>query len=104
MENNKLKTLINQATTGDNYYQSTVTTPISQEELDKIAKAPIKLEPAVSPQQGWQCPVCGAVMSPWTSTCINCHGNWNYSVTWKYNPYEVTCKTGSDSNSYKSNT
>lgn len=97
MENDKLKTLINQATTGDNYYQPTTTTPISQEELDKIAKAPIKLTPAISPQQGWQCPICGAVMSPWTSVCINCHGNWNYGVTWKYNPYEVTCKTKSDS-------
>lgn len=29
-------------------------------------------------QQGWQCPVCGNVLSPWTTMCP-CHGqpNWN---------------------------
>ena len=26
-------------------------------------------------QQGWECPKCGAVMSPTTSCCINCRGN-----------------------------
>ena len=25
-------------------------------------------------QQGWECPKCGAVMSPSTSVCINCRG------------------------------
>jgi hypothetical protein len=25
-------------------------------------------------QQGWQCPVCKAVMSPTTSVCVNCKG------------------------------
>jgi hypothetical protein len=25
-------------------------------------------------QQGWQCPVCKAVMSPTTSVCVNCRG------------------------------
>jgi hypothetical protein len=26
-------------------------------------------------QQGWECPKCGAVMSPMTSCCVNCRGN-----------------------------
>ena len=26
-------------------------------------------------QQGWECPKCGAVMSPTTSCCVNCRGN-----------------------------
>lgn len=39
--------------------------------------------------QGWQCPVCSAVMSPWTSVCVNCHGNRRYTFN------QVTC-TGSD--------
>lgn len=26
-------------------------------------------------QEGWRCPQCGAVMSPWTSFCVNCRGN-----------------------------
>lgn len=25
--------------------------------------------------QGWECPKCGAVMSPTTSCCVNCRGN-----------------------------
>ena len=25
-------------------------------------------------QQGWQCPVCKAVMSPTTDVCVNCRG------------------------------
>lgn len=25
-------------------------------------------------QQGWECPKCGAVMSPSTSVCVNCRG------------------------------
>lgn len=25
--------------------------------------------------QGWECPKCGAVMSPTTSCCVNCKGN-----------------------------
>jgi ssDNA-binding Zn-finger/Zn-ribbon topoisomerase 1 len=24
------------------------------------------------PSQGWVCPKCGAVMSPWTVTCLYC--------------------------------
>ena len=26
-------------------------------------------------QQGWECPKCGAVMSPHTNCCVNCRGN-----------------------------
>ena len=32
-------------------------------------------------QQGWECPKCGAVMSPTTSVCVNCRGNSNSSAT-----------------------
>lgn len=78
MENKLLKSLINK-TTNDNFYQTTTTTPISQEDLNKVASAPVQLKPFNGPQQGWQCPVCGAVMSPWSSVCINCHGNWHYT-------------------------
>lgn len=31
-------------------------------------------------QQGWQCPVCGAVYSPTTLACFNCTG-WRISNT-----------------------
>jgi hypothetical protein len=44
--------------------------------------------------QGWQCPVCGAVMSPWTSVCVNCHGNWSYTPKVTFDNWQVTC--GSD--------
>ena len=26
-------------------------------------------------ERGWECPKCGAVMSPTTSVCVNCRGN-----------------------------
>ena len=32
-------------------------------------------------QQGWECPKCGAVMSPHTDCCVNCRGNTNIFVT-----------------------
>ena len=32
-------------------------------------------------QQGWECPKCGAVMSPYTDACINCRGNSGVFVT-----------------------
>lgn len=32
-------------------------------------------------QQGWQCLVCGAVMAPWCSSCINCTGHKSITVT-----------------------
>ena len=32
-------------------------------------------------QQGWECPKCGAVMSPHTDCCVNCRGNINIFVT-----------------------
>lgn len=31
-------------------------------------------------QQGWQCPICGAVYSPMTMACMNCTG-WKISNT-----------------------
>ena len=31
-------------------------------------------------QQGWECPKCGAVMSPHTDCCVNCRGNTNTNI------------------------
>ena len=31
-------------------------------------------------QQGWECPKCGAVMSPTTSVCVNCNGRAEVSI------------------------
>lgn len=77
------------------YTPTTTGTGTAKDDLQSLINKAIR---PITPQQGWQCPVCGAVMSPWSSVCVNCHGNWNYNVTWKFNPYEITCKTGSDSN------
>ena len=41
-------------------------------------------------QFGWKCPVCNAVMSPWTSVCVNCHGNSPY--TYPGYPWTITCE------------
>lgn len=30
--------------------------------------------------QGWECPKCGAVMSPTTSVCVNCNGQAQVTV------------------------
>lgn len=32
-------------------------------------------------EQGWQCPVCGAVMSPRERVCINCTGISSFKIT-----------------------
>lgn len=34
----------------------------------------------IGAQQGWQCPVCGSINSPWTTQCP-CHGNPNWITT-----------------------
>lgn len=31
-------------------------------------------------QQGWECPKCGAVMSPTTACCVNCRGNSGHTA------------------------
>ena len=31
--------------------------------------------------QGWECPKCGAVMSPITSVCVNCNGQGQVTVS-----------------------
>lgn len=31
--------------------------------------------------KGWECPKCGAVMSPTTECCVNCKGISEYTVT-----------------------
>ena len=36
--------------------------------------------------QGWECPKCGAVMSPTTSCCINCSGITGGNATTIINP------------------
>lgn len=32
-------------------------------------------------EKGWQCPVCGAVMSPRERVCVNCKGNANIGIS-----------------------
>ena len=32
-------------------------------------------------EKGWECPKCGAVMSPSTMCCVNCRGNSGGVVT-----------------------
>ena len=52
-------------------------------------------------QQGWECPKCGAVMSPTTSCCVNCRGtslettvNTKITLPWEeLFKYNLTGKT-----------
>ena len=32
-------------------------------------------------EKGWECPKCGAVMSPTTECCVNCKGISEYTIT-----------------------
>lgn len=32
-------------------------------------------------EKGWECPKCGAVMSPTTSVCVNCRGVTGFTIT-----------------------
>jgi uncharacterized OB-fold protein len=56
-------------------------------------------------QYGWKCPSCGAVMAPWQSSCINCFGMQQITVTtkpsWSWdtsqNVYNTTTTAKSDS-------
>ena len=42
-------------------------------------------------QQGWECPKCGAVMSPTTACCVNCRGNkGGFSITTIGDPPPIT--------------
>ena len=36
---------------------------------------------AITYQEGWQCPVCKAVMAPWKPSCINCTGTPQLTIT-----------------------
>ena len=57
-----------------------------------------KENPSNYTSYGWVCPKCGAVMSPWASYCINCHGNtfmqpycaWHGIIPPAYGPTVVT--------------
>ncbi len=43
--------------------------------------------------KGWQCPKCGAVMSPTTSVCVNCKGTSEITAE---TPYTVNDYTPED--------
>ena len=40
-------------------------------------------------QQGWECPKCGAVMSPHTNCCVNCRGNKGGYITTTTDPTKI---------------
>jgi uncharacterized OB-fold protein len=37
-------------------------------------------------EKGWECPKCGAVMSPTKSVCINCTGFVDVTIATQYTP------------------
>lgn len=85
-----LRTLINQSNKENTTATTTTFTTSAQ---DYRLKMPQQTQ--VKPQYGWQCPICGAVMSPWTTSCINSHSNawttWsNYTIQLE-NP-TITCQ------------
>ena len=43
----------------------------------------------VGAAQGWQCPICHRVLSPWTQECP-CKGNGNWPKVSGDKPYTVT--------------
>lgn len=56
--------------------------------LKEIQEDSYKITPIREPTQGWKCPVCGAVMSPHTTSCINCSGNYiPYYPYYPFYPY-----------------
>lgn len=88
--NSVITKLVNSASSGDSGAKAFVTP--TQTTAIPTPTVPVTDSLRSTAAQGWQCPVCGAVMSPWTSVCVNCHGNW-HKVT--FDKYQVTC-TGSD--------
>lgn len=87
--NSMITKLVNSASSGDSGAKAFVTP--TQTTAIPTPTIPVTDSLRSTAAQGWQCPVCGAVMSPWTSVCVNCHGNRHYTpkVT------QVIC-TGSD--------
>ena len=62
-----------------------------------------------SPQYGWVCPLCGAVMSPLTTTCVNNHSNMYFPYWWERpywweGPYYYQTTCGNTSAASKPNT
>lgn len=61
--------------------------------------------------KGWECPKCGAVMSPTTSVCVNCRGITEVSVNTNGScfdignkPFPFTTQTESEGADNESNT
>lgn len=42
--------------------------------------------------KGWECPKCGAVMSPMTSVCVNCRGFSEVTIKTNYTPQSDSTK------------